>query len=146
MATVFFAQCCKNHPLNLLAAGDVWLVGGASNSGGAVLRKFFTDEQMRRMTPLLNPSQPTGLAYYPLPAMGERFPENDPQKQPRMEPRPSDDVVFFQGQQPDGQAAVRLINSSPSGRCFWLKSVHVDVCSKGCWRGLLALKRQDTDS
>ena len=77
--------------------GDHWLVGGASNSGGAVLRQFFTDTQMQHMTKALDPANPTGLDYYPLPARGERFPANDPDRKPRMLPRPDSDVIFFQG-------------------------------------------------
>lgn len=77
--------------------GRLWLVGGASNSGGAVLRQFFSDEQMAAMTGQLNPAVPTGLDYYPLPGIGERFPVNDPALTPRMEPRPASDVLFFQG-------------------------------------------------
>lgn len=74
-----------------------WLVGGASNSGGSVLKQYFTQEQLTEMTPQLQPDIPTQLDYYPLPAPGERFPVNDPQLATRLEPRPSDDVVFFQG-------------------------------------------------
>ena len=77
--------------------GDLWLVGGASNSGGAVLQQHFSDEQLQAMTPKLNPEQPTGLNYYPLPAIGERFPINDPNLAPQLSPRPDDDVTFFQG-------------------------------------------------
>ncbi|EFJ40231.1 hypothetical protein VOLCADRAFT_40978, partial [Volvox carteri f. nagariensis] len=77
--------------------GDVWLVGGASNSGGAVLRRFFTDQQLRELTPRLDPDRPTGLDYYPLPSPGERFPVADPDLQPRMTPRPEDDTLFLQG-------------------------------------------------
>ena len=76
--------------------GDVWLAGGASNSGGAVLRQYFTDGQMAEMTPGLTPERHTGHDFYPLPAPGERFPVNDPDFPPRMEPRPGDDAVFFQ--------------------------------------------------
>jgi hypothetical protein len=74
-----------------------WLVGGASNSGGAVLRQFFSDAQLSAMMPLLRPEHPTGLDFYPLPAIGERFPVNDPAMQPRLAPRPEDDVQFLQG-------------------------------------------------
>jgi sugar (pentulose or hexulose) kinase len=74
-----------------------WLVGGASNSGGAVLRQCFSDAQMQAMTPALKPEQPTGLNYYPLPAVGERFPVNDPELAPRLTPRPGNDTRFFQG-------------------------------------------------
>ncbi|MBF0255208.1 MAG: FGGY-family carbohydrate kinase [Gammaproteobacteria bacterium] len=77
--------------------GDLWLVGGASNSGGAVLLEFFSREQLAQMTPQLRPEQPTGLDYYPLPRPGERFPRNDPQLAPRLEPRPADALQFFQG-------------------------------------------------
>jgi len=82
----------------LISNGQMrWLVGGASNTGGSVLKQHFTLEQLTTMTPLLRPETATGLDYYPLPARGERFPVNDPQLAPRLEPRPTDDVVFFQG-------------------------------------------------
>ena len=74
-----------------------WLVGGASNSGGAVLLQYFKIEQMREMTPQLDPSLLTGLEYYPLPGIGERFPINDPGMQPILEPLPGDSITFFQG-------------------------------------------------
>ncbi len=77
--------------------GEHWLVGGASNSGGAVLRQFFTDTQMQQMSEKLDPAHPTGLTYYPLPATGERFPVNDPELKPQLIPRPDNDVIFFQG-------------------------------------------------
>jgi hypothetical protein len=77
--------------------GDRWLVGGASNSGGAVLRQFFSREDIERMSPLLRPERPSGLDYYPLPSRGERFPVCDPDYAPRLQPRPADDVRFFQG-------------------------------------------------
>ncbi|ANB03533.1 FGGY-family carbohydrate kinase [Ectothiorhodospira sp. BSL-9] len=76
---------------------DRWLVGGASNSGGAVLRQHFSDEQMADMAPRLRPEEPTGLDYYPLSGVGERFPVCDPTMAPRVSPRPEGDVVFFQG-------------------------------------------------
>ncbi len=76
--------------------GELWLAGGASNSGGAVLRQHFSDRQMQAMTRSLRPLRRTGLDYYPLPAAGERFPDNDPEKAPRLTPRPRDPVVFFQ--------------------------------------------------
>jgi sugar (pentulose or hexulose) kinase len=77
--------------------GDLWLAGGASNSGGAVLRRFFDDARMAKLSTQLNPDAPTGLDYYPLPAPGERFPVSNPTMQPRLSPRPADDVRFFQG-------------------------------------------------
>jgi hypothetical protein len=77
--------------------GDRWLVGGASNAGGATLLKFFDPCDIRRYTRLMKPQQATGLDYYPLPAAGERFPVQDPELPPRLGPRPSSDAMFFQG-------------------------------------------------
>ncbi|WP_119460798.1 xylulokinase [Rhodospirillaceae bacterium SYSU D60014] len=77
--------------------GDLWLPGGASNSGGAALLRFFTAERMVELTPRLQPDRPTGLSYYPLPASGERFPIHDPGKSSITEPRPDDDALFLQG-------------------------------------------------
>ena len=75
---------------------DRWLVGGASNSGGAVLLEYFTPEQMQQLTPLLDPGRPTGLDYYPLRRPGERFPVADPDLAPRLTPRPPEPERFFQ--------------------------------------------------
>ena len=77
--------------------GDRWLVGGASNSGGAVLQTYFTASEIERFSSLINIDEPTGLDYYPLIASGERFPINDPALAPRLQPRPTDDVMFYQG-------------------------------------------------
>ena len=75
---------------------DKWLVGGASNSGGNVLLKYFSKSQLQEMTPLLDPEHRSGLDYYPLPQSGERFPVNDPDKAPNLSPRPQSDVEFLQ--------------------------------------------------
>jgi sugar (pentulose or hexulose) kinase len=77
--------------------GDAWLAGGASNSGGAVLLRYFSVAEMERLSPGLDPDAPTGLDYYPLLKPGERFPVNDPDHPPRLSPRPASDVRFFQG-------------------------------------------------
>lgn len=77
--------------------GKYWLVGGASNSGGAVLLQYFKIEQLRELSAQLNPEQLTGLEYYPLPGVGERFPINDPNMQPILEPLPGDSATFLQG-------------------------------------------------
>ena len=89
-----------SQPLPNITGNDddeLWLCGGASNSGGAVLRQYFTDAQMAAMQAQLKPEIKTGLKYYPLPAKGERFPVNDPELEPQLSPRPDNDVVFFQG-------------------------------------------------
>jgi D-ribulokinase len=75
--------------------GDLWLAGGASNTGGAVLAQFFTAEEIRDTSRRIDPDVGSGLDYYPLPTRGERFPINDPAFEPRMTPRPDDDAVFL---------------------------------------------------
>jgi len=75
--------------------GDMWLAGGASNTGGAALAQFFTPEAIRDISRRIDPNVTTGLDYYPLPAAGERFPINDPALTPRITPRPADDAVFL---------------------------------------------------
>ncbi|WP_131113345.1 FGGY-family carbohydrate kinase [Lichenihabitans psoromatis] len=88
--------------------GDMWLAGGASNSGGTALLGFFTAERMRALEPELDADTPTGLDYYPLPGPGERFPINDPALPSRCEPRPASDATFFQGLL-EGVAAVEAL-------------------------------------
>lgn len=61
---------------------DQWLVGGASNVGGAVLLQHFSLEKLQKLIPQINLTQPTGLDCYPLSRPGERFPINDPNLQP----------------------------------------------------------------
>ncbi len=77
--------------------GTGWLVGGASNSGGGVLRQLFTDADLAALSNRIDPAKPSPLDYYPLPGPGERFPVNDPAMAPRMSPRPDDDAAFLHG-------------------------------------------------
>lgn len=77
--------------------GNLWLAGGASNAGGAVLAKHFGERRLRELSRRLRPESPTGLDYYPLPAPGERFPVCDAALAPRLEPRPRDEARFLQG-------------------------------------------------
>jgi hypothetical protein len=76
---------------------DLWLAGGASNSGGAVLRQFFTDDELGPLSAAIDPSEPSPLDYYPLPRPGERFPIADPALAPRLEPRPADPATYLHG-------------------------------------------------
>lgn len=76
---------------------DKWLVGGASNTGGAVLRQIFTDEQLEKLSEQINPMEASILDYYPLQAVGERFPAADPNMVPRLHPRPKSDVEYLHG-------------------------------------------------
>jgi len=76
--------------------GESWLVGGASNSGGAVLKYFFTDQQLTALSSQIDLST-TPLSYYPLLSAGERFPELNPNLQARLSPRPNSDTEFLYG-------------------------------------------------
>lgn len=77
--------------------GDQWLPGGASNTGGAALARFFTPEEITALSERIDPALPSPFDYYPLPAPGERFPVNDPAMQPHVTPRPADDAAFLHG-------------------------------------------------
>ncbi|MEO1470874.1 MAG: FGGY family carbohydrate kinase, partial [Pseudomonadota bacterium] len=58
--------------------GDLWLAGGASNTGGGALAAHFAPDEIARLSATIDPARPTGLDYYPLPRPGERFPIADP--------------------------------------------------------------------
>ena len=77
--------------------GDAWLVGGASNTGGAVLAHYFDHGTLIALSQQMDPATSTELDYYPLLRPGERFPINDPDLTPRLSPRPDNDVLFLQG-------------------------------------------------
>jgi sugar (pentulose or hexulose) kinase len=77
--------------------GDLWLTGGASNTGGAVLRQFFTNAELENLSQKIDASQASALDYYPLLKPGDRFPINDPNLQPRLEPHPDHPVEFLHG-------------------------------------------------
>ena len=74
-----------------------WLLGGASNAGAGILRRFFTDAQIAELSRQIDPRRPSGLDLLPLPARGERFPIDDPLLEPRLEPRPVSDALYLQG-------------------------------------------------
>lgn len=77
--------------------GDLWLVGGASNSGGVVLRQYFSDAELATLSESIDPNRPSGLDYYPLPCPGERFPRAQPDLAPRIHPIPRERTRFLQG-------------------------------------------------
>jgi sugar (pentulose or hexulose) kinase len=88
--------------------GDLWLTGGASNTGGAVIAKLFAADDLEELTARVDPDHPTGLDYYPLLRAGERFPINDPALPPRLTPVPEDRARFFQGVL-EGVAAIEAL-------------------------------------
>jgi sugar (pentulose or hexulose) kinase len=77
--------------------GKFWLVGGASNAGAGVLRRYFDDARLAALSDRIDPLQESPLDYYPLTRIGERFPVNDAQLAPRLDPRPDSDVQFLHG-------------------------------------------------
>ena len=105
--------------------GRLWLAGGASNSGGGVLRTFFDDARLEELSARIDPERPSGLDYYPLPRPGERFPVADPAYPPRIEPRPQDDAHFLHGLlegmariEADGYRLLRELGADAPTRVF----------------------------
>ena len=74
-----------------------WLVGGSSNTGGRVLLQHFSPEELSILSSRIDPETDSGLDYYPLPCVGERFPVADPDMAPRMTPVPEDRIAFLKG-------------------------------------------------
>jgi sugar (pentulose or hexulose) kinase len=62
-----------------------------------VLKHFFTGTELQHLSQKINLNCPTNLDYYPLLKQGERFPYNDPNLSPKLDPRPQDSVLFLQG-------------------------------------------------
>ena len=77
--------------------GSLWLAGGASNTGGAVLKHYFSDMDLATLSQQIDLTQPCLLNYYPLLVPGERFPINDPSLVPQLSPRPTLDRDFLYG-------------------------------------------------
>ncbi|MFN5119722.1 MAG: FGGY-family carbohydrate kinase [Cyanobacteriota bacterium] len=73
-----------------------WLVGGASNAGAGILRRFFSDPQIAELSRQIDPARPSGLMLRPMSQVGERFPIDDPQLEPVLEPRPVSDALYLQ--------------------------------------------------
>lgn len=100
--------------------GKLWLAGGASNTGGHVLRRSFNDARLAELSERIDPDSDSPLDYYPLLQPGERFPVNDPKLAPRLEPRPADDAQFLHGLlqglsriEADGYAKLAELGASP---------------------------------
>ncbi|PSP18136.1 MAG: carbohydrate kinase [Cyanobacteria bacterium QS_8_64_29] len=105
--------------------GDLWLTGGASNVGGAVLRHYFSDAELAQYSARIDPAQESPLDYYPLLSPGERFPVNDPDKEPQLEPQPADPVAFLHGLleslariEASGYRKLQALGASPLARVY----------------------------
>jgi D-ribulokinase len=100
---------------------ELWLVGGASNVGCAVLRQQnYSDEELVERSKQIDPATDSELQYYPLTRTGERFPVSDPSKEPHLEPIPEDRTEFLHGilqgissVERDGYVALTELGASP---------------------------------
>ncbi|MBE9221857.1 FGGY-family carbohydrate kinase [Cyanobacterium stanieri LEGE 03274] len=77
--------------------GNLWLTGGASNTGGAVLKHFFSSQQLEELSADINPNSLVNYHYYPLINKGDRFPINNPELPPKLTPKPNNPTLFLQG-------------------------------------------------
>jgi len=76
---------------------DVWVAGGASNSGAGTLLNYFSPQQLDELSRKIDPKVASPMNYYPLLVKGERFPVNDLEMVSSVEPRPDSDVEFLAG-------------------------------------------------
>jgi len=77
---------------------ELWLVGGASNVGCAVLRQEkFSNEELVELSKDMDVSTDSALMYYPLTKMGERFPIADGRKEPILDPKPGSRGEYLKG-------------------------------------------------
>ena len=102
-----------------------WLAGGASNAGGRTLLQFFTADELTDLSERIDSDRPSGLDYYPLPGIGERFPIADSRMAPRIEPVPEDRARFLQGLleglvkiEALGYARLKMLGATPPRRIF----------------------------
>ena len=93
----FSDQPLQGPGLSCQRVAGRWLVGGASNAGAGVLRRFFSDGQLAELSRQIDPRRSSGLQLRPLPRRGERFPIDDPTLEPVLEPRPVSDARYLQG-------------------------------------------------
>ena len=78
--------------------GGKWLVGGASNVGCKILRQEnFSNEELVELSENIDPMVDIPLEYYPLTKPGERFPVQDPNKLPILEPKPASRGEYLHG-------------------------------------------------
>lgn len=104
LGTTLIIKSLSEQPIKSASSGvyshklfDVWIAGGASNSGAGILLDYFTPDQLEHLSKSIDPSIESPLDYYPLLVKGERFPVYDPDQLSRVEPRPVDDVEFLAG-------------------------------------------------
>ena len=72
-----------------------WLAGGASNSGASILLDFFNTDYIEELSKQINTNKSTGLNLLPLSNQGERFPIDNPNLKPKLQPRPVSDSLYL---------------------------------------------------
>lgn len=87
--------CSPEHGIYSHRIAGGWLAGGASNTGGRVLAAYFDRDRLIELSEHIDPDRDARLDYYPLLAVGERFPFADPSLPPRVSPRPVDEADFL---------------------------------------------------
>lgn len=92
----FVAEPIEGAGLSCHRVNGRWLLGGASNTGAALLSRYFSSPQLEELSRQMDPERHTGLQLRPLLGRGERFPVDDPQLEPILEPRPVSDATFLQ--------------------------------------------------
>jgi len=83
-------QGVTNHRVN-----GHWICGGASNAGCGILSQLFSDSEIKELSRQINPSKNTSLNLLPLNSKGERFPVNNTNLEPILDPRPVSDSLYL---------------------------------------------------
>jgi len=83
-------QGVTNHRVN-----GHWICGGASNAGCGILSQLFSDSEIKELSRQINPSKNTSLNLLPLNSKGERFPINNANLEPILDPRPVSDSLYL---------------------------------------------------
>jgi len=75
---------------------ELWLVGGASNVGCAILRQEnFSNEELVELSKDMDVMINSPIIYYPLTKRGERFPVADGSKEPVLTPKPESRMEYL---------------------------------------------------
>lgn len=92
----FVPEPIQGEGLSCHRVNGRWLAGGASNTGAALLSRYFSSAMLEELSRQMDPVVSTGLQLRPLLGKGERFPVEDPHLEPILEPRPVSDARFLQ--------------------------------------------------
>ena len=121
----------------------LWLIGGASNVGCAVLRQEdYTTDELITLSQDIDPTQVSPLNYYPLAvAKGERFPVANPQKVPLLEPKPESRREYLHGIL-QGIAKVEVKGFQTFVKMGASLPTHVYTCGGGSQNSMWTTMRQ----